>query len=92
MLFGRCPKLASAPAISTARPILSVIEVGPFFRCRPSHIVSAMNARRLIRLNAFDMAGGLTNIALLFEFDTAADAATVQRLVGMTKRFVNQVL
>ena len=30
---------------------------------------------------------GLTDIALTFELDTDADAATVQRLVEMTERF-----
>src|SRR5205807_7683478 len=30
---------------------------------------------------------GLTNIALTFELDTDADAATVQRLVEMSERF-----
>ena len=30
---------------------------------------------------------GLTDIALKFELDTEADAATVQRLVEMTERF-----
>jgi hypothetical protein len=32
------------------------------------------------------VAVGLTNIALMFELDTEADAATVQRLVEMTER------
>ena len=32
------------------------------------------------------MAVGLTDIALMFELDTEADAATAQRLVEMTER------